>query len=157
MSAGTAAAQTAAVQAVPGWTQQGPARSFEPDNLFDYMDGNAEAYLVYRFVGMKGITCQSGDDTLNIDISEMENPEFAYGMFTATRDPRLPIEKIGMSGQVTPRKGFFVKDKYYVEISANPEKDHQRNAPGVPFRSSKRTSRGGPRCPTRSDGSRRKT
>jgi len=123
MSVGTAAAQLPPCTAVPGWTQQGPARSFGPDNLFDYMDGNAEAYLLYHFVGMKGISCQSGDATLNIDVSEMEDPEFAYGMFTSTRDPRLPTEKIGASGQITPRKGFFVKDKYYVEISANPEKD----------------------------------
>jgi hypothetical protein len=123
MLAGTAAAQMPPCTAVPGWTQQGPARSFGPDNLYDYMDGNSEAYLLYRFVGMKGITCQSGDATLNIDISEMEDPEFAYGMFTSTRDPRLSNDKIGVSGQITPRKGFFVKDKYYVEISANPEKD----------------------------------
>jgi hypothetical protein len=123
MSVGTAAAQMPPCTAVPGWTQYGPARSYEPDNLFDYMDGNAEAYLLYHFVGMKGITCQSGDATLNIDISEMADAEFAYGMFTSTRDPRLPIEKIGVSGQITQRKGFFVKDKYYVEISANPEKD----------------------------------
>ena len=75
------------------------------------------------FVAMKGITCQSGDATLNIDISEMEDSEFAYGMFTSTRDPRLPTDKMGVAGQITPRKGFFVKDKYYVEIAANPEKD----------------------------------
>jgi hypothetical protein len=123
MLAGTAAAQMPPCTAVPGWTQQGPARNFGPDNLYDYMNGNSEAYLLYHFVGMKGITCQSGEATLNIDISEMEDPEFAYGMFTSTRDPRLPTEKIGVSGQITPRKGFFVKDKYYIEISANPEKD----------------------------------
>ncbi len=123
MFVGTAAAQLPPCTAVPGWTQQGPARSFGPENLFDYMDGNAEAYLLYHFVGMKGISCQSGDATLNIDDSEMEDPEFAYGMFTSTRDPRLPTEEIGTSGQITPRKGFFVKDKYYIEISANPEKD----------------------------------
>ena len=124
MSAGTAAAQMPPCTAVPGWSQQGEARSFGPDNLFDYMNGNAEGYLLYRFTQMKGITCASGDTTLNIDISEFEDPEFAYGMFTSTRDPRLPTEKIGVSGQVTPRKGFFAKDKYYVEISANPDKDH---------------------------------
>jgi hypothetical protein len=123
LSVSTAAAQLPPCTAVPGWTQLGPARSYEPDNLFDYMDGNAEAYLLYHFVGMKGITCRSGDATLNIDISEMEDPEFAYGMFTSTRDPRSPIEKIGVSGQIVPRKGIFVKDKYYVEISANPERD----------------------------------
>ncbi len=122
--AGPAMAQMPPCTAVQGWTQQGAARSFDADNLFEYMDGNAEGYILYHFVGMKGITCQSGESTLNIDISEFENTEFAYGMFTSTRDPQLPTEKIGVTGQVTQRKGFFVKDKYYVEISANPEKDH---------------------------------
>jgi hypothetical protein len=124
VSAGTALAQMPTCTAVPGWSQQGEARSFGPDNLFDYMNGNAEGYLLYRFAQMKGITCAAGDTTLNIDISEFEDPEFAYGMFTSTRDPRLPTDKIGVNGQVTPRKGFFAKDKYYVEIAANPEKDH---------------------------------
>lgn len=124
LAAGTASAQVPPCTAVPGWTQQGEARSFDADNLFDYMNGNAEGYLLYHFVQMKGITCASGDTTFNIDISEFEDPEFAYGMFTSTRDARLPTEKIGVNGQVTPRKGFFAKDKYYVEIAANPEKDH---------------------------------
>jgi hypothetical protein len=124
VSAGTAMAQMPPCTAVPGWSQQGAARSFDADTLFEYMDGNAEGYLLYHFVGMKGITCASGETTLNIDISEFEDTEFAYGMFTSTRDPRLPTEKIGVTGQVTQRKGIFTKDKYYVEISANPENDH---------------------------------
>jgi hypothetical protein len=124
MSAGSAMAQMPPCTAVPGWTQQGEARRFDADNLFEYMDGNAEGYILYHFVGMKGITCLSGDMTLNIDISEFEDTEFAYGMFTSTRDPRLATEKMGVTGQITQRKGVFTKDKYYVEISANPEKDH---------------------------------
>jgi hypothetical protein len=124
ISAGSAMAQLPPCTAVPGWTQQGPARTFDADNLFEYMNGNAEGYILYRFVGMKGITCQSGDATLNIDVSEFEDTEFAYGMFTSTRDPRLATEKMGVTGQVTQRKGVFTKDKYYVEISANPERDH---------------------------------
>jgi hypothetical protein len=122
--AGSAMAQMPPCSAVPGWTQQGEARSFDADNLFEYMDGNAEGYILYHFVGMKGITCKSGEMTLNIDISEFEDTEFAYGMFTSTRDQRQPTEKLGVNGQITQRKGFFTKDKYYAEISANPEKDH---------------------------------
>ena len=128
---------------LPSWCPPGPAmaqcprarpsragrrrarpRNFDADTLFEYMDGNAEGYNLYHFVRMKGITCESGDTTLNIDVSEFEDTEFAYGMFTSTRDPRLPTEKLGVNGQVTQRKGVFTKDKYYVEISANPEKDH---------------------------------
>jgi hypothetical protein len=109
---------------VPGWKQQGPARSYVADNLYDYMDGNSEGYLIYGFVGMKGVTCQSGGDTLVIDISEMADPDSAYGIFTANRDSRRPTERIGMAGQVQPRRAVFCKDRYYVEIGANPDKDH---------------------------------
>jgi hypothetical protein len=109
---------------VPGWTQQGEARLFEADNLFEYMDGNAEGYLIYSFVKMNGVTCQSGGVTLVFDVSEMADPESAYGIFVSNRDPRLPTEKLGTAGQIQPRRGVFVKDKYYVEIAANPEGDH---------------------------------
>lgn len=71
----------------------------------------------------KQTSAQAGESTIVIDISEFSDPEYAYGMFTSTRDPRLPVEKLGASGQVTPRKVIFVKDKYYVELGANPEKD----------------------------------
>ena len=67
---------------------------------------------------MNGIICPSGDSTIVIDISEFEDLEFAYGMFTSTLDSRLPVEKIGTSGQVTPRRIVFVKDRYYVELGA---------------------------------------
>ncbi len=116
--------QTLDCSFVEGWQQQGPARSYEPDNLFDYMNGNAEGYLIYRFTAMHGITCRQGEDTLVLDISEMADPEYAYGMFSANRDPRVPIERIGMGGQVLQRRAIFAKDKYYVEVAANPAKDH---------------------------------
>jgi hypothetical protein len=121
--AGAAFGQLPQCGAVAGWQQQGQNRAYTSDDLFEYMNGNSEGYFIYRFVGMKGITCQSGDSTIVIDMSEFEDPEYAYGMFTSTRDPRLPEEKIGTSGQVTPRRILFVKDRYYVELGANPEKD----------------------------------
>jgi hypothetical protein len=109
---------------VPGWSQDGSLRSYEPENLFDYMDGNAEGYLIYRFEKMQGITCKCGEDTLVIDVSEMADPEYAYGIFLTNRDPRQPTQSIGMGGQVLPRKATFAKGKYYVELAANPDKDH---------------------------------
>ncbi len=121
--AGTALAQLPQCGAISGWQQQGKERAYTSDDLFEYMNGNSEGYFIYRFVGMKGITCQSADSTIVIDISEFEDPEYAYGMFTSVRDLRLPVEQIGTSGQATPRRLVFVKDKYYVELGANPDKD----------------------------------
>lgn len=110
---------------VPGWQQAGEARAYEPDNLYDYMDGNSEGYLLYHFTAMKGVTCKSGEDTFIFDVSEMGDADFAWGMFMANRDMRQPIEPIGMAGQVLPRKTTFAKGKYYVEIAASPDKDHR--------------------------------
>ena len=134
LSAGTAVAQMPPCTAVPGWSQQGDARSFDADNLFEYMDGNAEGYLLYHFVGMKGITCASGETTLNIDISEFEDTEFAYGMFTSTRDPRLPTEKIGVNGQVTQRKGILHQGQVLRRDLRQPGKGPFGNPEGLPFR-----------------------
>ena len=121
--AGAAFAQLPQCSAVAGWQQQGKERAYTTDDLFEYMNGNSEGYFIYRFVSMKGITCQSGDSTIVIDISEFEDPEYAYGMFTSARDLRLPVEKLGTAGQATPRRLVFAKDKYYVELGANPDKD----------------------------------
>ena len=110
--------------AIPGWQQQGATRSYSAESLFEYMDGNAEGYLIYGFTRMDGVTCVKGGDTILIDVSEMADADSAYGIFTANRHPNFPVTSIGMAGQVQPRKAVFCKDRYYVELSANPEKDH---------------------------------
>ena len=109
---------------VPGWTQAGEARSYESQNLFEYMDGNAEGYLIYGFLKMQGVTCKKGEVTFVIDLSDFGDADSAYGMFTANVDGRVPTQKIGMNGQIVPRRAFFVKGRYYLEIGANPEGDH---------------------------------
>ncbi len=118
------AAEVADCRLVPGWEQQGPAREFVAENLFEYMDGNAEGYLIYGFTRMEGVTCTSGGDSIIIDVSEMTDADAAYGIFAANRDPNQAVAPIGMGGQILPRRATFCKDKYYVELAANPEKDH---------------------------------
>ncbi len=117
-------AQVPKCDLVAGWTQQGSARAYEASNLFEYMDGNAEGYLLYGFVAMHGVTCVHGGDSILIDVSEFADGDSAYGMFSANRDPRLPAEALGAGGQVTPRRVIFTKGAYYAEMAANPDKDH---------------------------------
>jgi len=109
---------------VPGWEQEGAARSFTSDNLFEYLDGNAEGYLIYGFTRMQDVTCKSGNDSIVIDVSEMTDPDAAYGIFTSNRDFNRPIVPIGMGGQITPQRATFCKGNFYVELAAYPDKDH---------------------------------
>ena len=119
-----ARAQTPDCALFAGWQQHGAARLYEGDNLFEYMDGNSEGYLLYGFVRMHGVTCTKGDDTLVFDISEFADAESAWGMFLANRDVNLTIEPVGTGGQTVPRKAIFTKDKYYVELAAQADRDH---------------------------------
>ena len=112
--------------AVPGWTQQGPERSYDTETLFDYMNGNSEGYFAYGFTLMKGVTCVNAvGDQLVIDVSEMGDPDRAWGFFVTNRDQRSPVETIGSAGQVLPRRATFAKGRHYVEIAASPDKDHR--------------------------------
>ncbi len=122
--AAVCAAQVPKCALVEGWTQQGSARAYEASNLFEYMDGNAEGYLLYGFVAMHGVTCVRGGDSILIDISEFADADSAFGMYSANRDMRLPAEALGAGGQVTQRRVIFTKDRFYAELAANPDKDH---------------------------------
>ena len=125
--AGTAGAQDALdCHFAPGWEQSGQKRQYTADNLYDYKDGGAEGYLIFGFSRMTGITCKSGQDTLDMDVSEMNDPEAAWGIFAANFTPDRPIEKLGMGGQIGKQSAAFAKGKYYVElveVAANPESD----------------------------------
>ena len=110
----------------PGWQQNGPARQYTAANLFEYKDGAAEGYLSFGFVGMTGITCKSGENTIDIDISEMKDPDSAWGIFAANSDPKNPVAAIGMGGQVEHQTASFARGAYYVEIvevATDPEAD----------------------------------
>lgn len=100
----------------PGWEQSGAIRQFDSGNLFDYKDGGAEGYLIFGFVRMSTIDCKSADSTITIDLSEMTDPDAAYGLFAANLDPNSPISQIGMGGQVQPQSATFAKGNFYVEI-----------------------------------------
>ena len=107
-----------------GWQQHGPERVYEADTLFEYMDGNAEGYIIYGYVKLRGVTCEKPGDRVLIDVHEMAGPEAAWGIFAAIRAMDQPVEPIGTVGQISPRKATFVKDRYLVEIAAEADTDH---------------------------------
>ncbi len=111
----------------PGWEQTGPKRQYSPDTLYEYKDGGAESYLAFGFVAMQSVDCKSGADTMQIDVSQMNDADSSYGMFTANRDPNLPNVKVGMGSQVQTQSAIFAKGKYFVEVAqvtANPASDN---------------------------------
>jgi hypothetical protein len=120
------AAEVADCGLVAGWKQDEPSRTFQADNLFEYLDGDAEGYLIYGFVRLQNVTCKKGEDSIVVDISEMTDADAAYGLFAAHSDPHEPVVRLGMGGQILPRHASFAKGKFYVELAANPGEDYRR-------------------------------
>jgi hypothetical protein len=108
-----------------GWEPDGPARTFTSENLYEYLDGGTEGYLIFGFVRLEHQTCAKGADSLVIDVSEMTDPDAAYGLFAARRDPRQPLKPIGMGGEILPNRASFAKGKYYVELTATPGEEYR--------------------------------
>ncbi len=110
---------------VPGWAQEGEPRRYDAETLFEYVDGKAEGYLAYGFTAMKGVTCVSAaGDRLLIDVSELGDPDRAWGFYAANADPRSPSEPLGSGGQVFALNAAAAKGSFYLEISASPDRDH---------------------------------
>lgn len=109
-----------------GWQQNGPLRQYTAANLFDYKDGAAGGYLSFGFVRMTGVTCKSGESTIDIDISEMTGADSAWGIFAANSNSTKPIAAIGMAGQIQHQSASFAKGNSYVEIvevASSPDAD----------------------------------
>lgn len=109
-----------------GWQQNGAAREYTAANLFEYKDGAAEGYLSFGLARMTGITCKLGENTIDIDISEMKDADSAWGIFVANADPNKPVAGIGMGGQIEHQSATFARGSRYVEIvevAVNPDAD----------------------------------
>lgn len=116
---GPRAAVAASCEVVPGWAEEGAARIFEADNLFEYLNGNAEGYLIYGFIRLENKTCRSGNNSISVDVFEMVDSDAAYGIFSAQMDPAQPTIKLGMGGQLQSQRAIFCKGNFYVEVTAH--------------------------------------
>lgn len=108
------------LQCPPGWEQEGPVRSFSADTLFEYMNGNAEGYLIYGFRGMSGVTCRREEVRVHMDVSEMDSPESAWGLYASNRDPAVGETALGTAGQVVAGRAYFARDRFFVELASEP-------------------------------------
>jgi hypothetical protein len=111
---------------VPGWSQRDEARRYDAETLFEYKNGASEAYFAYGFARMQGVTCvDAAGVELVIDVSELDDPDHAWGFFVANQDTQSEVESIGSGRQVLPQSALLAQGRYYVEIAALPDGDHR--------------------------------
>lgn len=102
------------------WRIVSEPRFFNPDNLFEYIDGAADLYLLYGF--RKVITTDyvvgADSNSATVEIYGLESPTHAFGIYAAERSPEEQPIAIGVQGYRGANVLNFYKGPYYVKITS---------------------------------------
>jgi hypothetical protein len=105
--------------AVAGWTRGAEVRGFGPDNLYEFIDGAADNFLIYGF--QQVVTAEYGDQQTpsqgTLEIYQMQDPRNAFGVYASERNPDSEFKTIGAEGYVGGTVLNFWSGPYYVKIT----------------------------------------
>jgi hypothetical protein len=111
----------------PGWVMEGKAATYTPENLYRYINGEAELYLPYGFKKaaavryVKAATPSGGtqENGLVVNIFEMGSPLDAFGIYSNYRSLTIPQLKVGAEGFLDETELMFYQDRYFVQIETS--------------------------------------
>ena len=122
---GAADSLTAFLPHLDGWKLAEAPDHYTPDNLFDYIDGNAELYLSYGFQRLLSAMYVpeggSEEDAIVVDIYDQGTPLGAFGLYSSMCRPGLRYAPIGCEAIVSPLQVRFWQDRFEVEINGADE------------------------------------
>jgi len=101
---------------IPGWVRSSKPRIYKANNLWEYIDGAADGYLVYNFQQVVTADYKNGEMQVVIDIYEMKDALNAFGIYSVERMPNYHFVNIGVQGYLEGSALNFWKGKYYVKI-----------------------------------------
>jgi hypothetical protein len=103
---------------IDGFARSNAVVSYRPDNLFEYINGAAELYLIYDFNGLNLQQYKDRDgNTITIEIYDQKTVENSFGIFSQERP--YECEYIDIGAQATYMEGYlnFYQGRYYVKIA----------------------------------------
>jgi len=109
--------------AVPGWTPAGDAETFDSENLYDLVNGQAESFFAYGFEQVAVRHYENAEGTrLDVEVWQLATPADAYGLFTVQR-AGTPVTT-GNDGDADPgRRLAFWQDHYVAHVRASQDVD----------------------------------
>jgi hypothetical protein len=109
---------------IPTWTTAEEVRVYNRENLYDMVDGQADAFFVYGFEQVVTQRYQNeAEAVLEVALWQLASPADAYGLFTSGRaGERVTICPATISGGCREgdsdpgRRLDFWQDRYYVQV-----------------------------------------
>jgi hypothetical protein len=113
---------------VDGWQKPVEKEVFNPDNLFDRINGAAPLFIENGFQEMTATEYTIGDDYITLQIYRHDTPENAFGMYSSERSPDLTFYSIGGEAHGDNGSFFFFDGPLYVKIRRNNSADRTGEA-----------------------------
>ena len=112
---------------VPGWAMEGQVAGYTPENLYRYINGEAEIYLPYGFKKAATVRYVKTDlpaggpqeKGMVVNIFEMGSLLDAFGIYSNYRSSTLPQLKVGAEGFLDDTELMFYQDRYFVQIETS--------------------------------------
>ena len=115
------AAQAADVRfpSVSGWKQVGEIQTFNPNTLYEYINGGADLYLAYDFEELKVAEYQNGNKaSVTVEVYRHRTATHAFGVYSQERVPGANFIDVGVQGYQEVHALNFLSGNTYVKISS---------------------------------------
>jgi len=89
---------------------------YTPDDLWNYIDGAADAYLALGFLDLNITEYKKGKKAIKAEIYRFGDDAMAFGMYSLERSPGYDFIQVGVQGYNEDGVVFFYKDRYYIKI-----------------------------------------
>ena len=104
--------------AVDGWALASEVTAKSPDNLWEYNNGAAEAFLAYGFKGLRYADLKAGDVVVTAEIYDMGTPINAFGIYSTECSTDAERVDIAAEGALAlPYQCLLLKDRHYVKLN----------------------------------------
>jgi hypothetical protein len=124
---GVAAAPTPAdvlanVAAVGDWRPAGEPTPYDPDNLWEYIDGAAALFTSYGFTEMATVSLEREGvrGAAAVDVYLLPDVLHAYGVYSRERGKDVTTEALGTEGYVEGSAARLFAGRYYVKVRIAP-------------------------------------
>jgi hypothetical protein len=108
---------------VEGWQKPVNKEVFNPDNLFDRINGAAPLFIENGFQEMTTADYTQGDDYITIQIYRHDTPDNAFGMYASERSSDLTFYPTGGEAHGDNGSFFFFDGPLYVKIRSSKSSD----------------------------------
>ncbi len=90
---------------------------YDAETLYKYMDGGADAFLLYDFRQLLHQDFRDEQVDVSLDIFDMATPENAFGMYASERSPSYHYIAVGAEGYDNEGILNFLQGPYYVKLA----------------------------------------